>query len=115
MPSACHPGDWKTRGMEFVLIAIAIVVVALIAGVGLLVSRGRRTTRLDQDAASGTTLTRPRPPATEPPARPQAPLSPADQQQPDTVQPEGAPEIELPPAEPGLLVETPPPSAGRLV
>ena len=101
--------------MEFVLIAIAIVVVALIAGLGLLVSRGRRTTRLDQDAASGTTLTRPRPPAR--PAQPQAPPSPADQQQPDTVQPEGAPEIELPPAEPGpgLLVETPPPSAGRLV
>ena len=37
--------------MEFVLIAIAIVVVALIATVGLLVGRGRRLTRLDEDAA----------------------------------------------------------------
>ena len=107
--------------MEFVLIAIAVVVVALIAGVGLLVSRGRRTTRLDQDAASGTTLTRPRPPQ-QPPSGATAsglgvPPQVADQQQPDTVQPEGAPEIDLPPAEPepGLLVETPPPSAGRLV
>ena len=33
--------------MEFVLIAIAILVVALIAGVGLLVGKGRRTTRHD--------------------------------------------------------------------
>ena len=38
--------------MEFLLIAIAILVVALIAGVGLLVGRGRNTTRLDDDAAS---------------------------------------------------------------
>ena len=36
--------------MEFVLIAIAILVVALIAGVSLLVGRGRRTVRLDEDA-----------------------------------------------------------------
>ena len=36
--------------MEFVLIAIVILVVALVAGVGLLVGRGRRTTRLDDDA-----------------------------------------------------------------
>ena len=49
--------------MEFVLIAIVILVVALIAGLGLLVGRGRRTTRLDDDAVAGTTLTRPRPPA----------------------------------------------------
>ena len=31
--------------MEFVLIAIAILVVGLVAGIGLLVSAGRRTTR----------------------------------------------------------------------
>ena len=56
--------------MEFVLIAIAILVVALITGIGLLVNRGRATTRLDDDAAAGTTLTRPRPapPVEEPPA-----------------------------------------------
>jgi fused signal recognition particle receptor len=107
--------------MEFVLIAIAIVVVALLAGVGLLVGRGRRTTRLDDDAAAGTTLTRPRPPGTAeptaPPERPRPAPAPGEQQQPDTVQPETAPPVELPPAgaEPGLLIETPPPSAGRLV
>jgi fused signal recognition particle receptor len=108
--------------MEFVLIAIAIVVVALLALVGLLTSRGRRTTRLDDDAAAGTTLTRPRPPQPAPPPVEQRPAgatasgqAPA-QQQPDTVQPEPAPEVELPPAEPepGLVLETPPPSAGRL-
>ncbi len=101
--------------MEYVLIAIGILVVALVVGVGLLTSRGRRTTRLDDDAAAGTTLTRPRPPA---PTEREAPTTPVDQaQQPDTVQPEVAPEVELPPAEPepGLLLETPPPSAGRLV
>jgi fused signal recognition particle receptor len=98
--------------MEFVLIAIAILVVALIAGVGLLVGRGRRTTRLDEDAAAGTTLTRPRPPE-----GPVAPPAPDLQTQPDTVQPEAAPPVELPPAEPepGVTFETPPPSAGRLV
>ncbi|MGY1617669.1 signal recognition particle-docking protein FtsY [Geodermatophilus sp. SYSU D00691] len=111
--------------MEFVLIAIAILVVALIAGVGLLVNRGRRTTRLDDDAASGTTLTRPRPPQAPPTEKPSGataappPTRPAtaDQVQPDTVQPEAAPEVELPPAEPepGLVFETPLPSAGRLV
>jgi fused signal recognition particle receptor len=105
--------------MEYVLIAIVIVVVALIAGVGLLVSRGRRTTRLDDDAASGTTLTRPRPPqAPETPSGATASgAATADQVQPDTVQPEAAPEVELPPAEPepGLVFETPLPSAGRLV
>jgi fused signal recognition particle receptor len=102
--------------MEFVLIGIGILVVALIAGIGLLTSRGRRTTRLDEDAAAGTTLTRPRPSApTESSAPPAAPVDQA--QQPDTVQPEVAPEVELPPAEPerGLVLETPPPSAGRLV
>jgi fused signal recognition particle receptor len=105
--------------MEYVLIAIGILVVALVVGIGLLTSRGRRTTRLDDDAAAGTTLTRPRPPApTEAP--PEAPPMPApvDQaQQPDTVQPDLAPEVEIPPAEPepGLVIETPPPSAGRLV
>ncbi|MGY1728731.1 signal recognition particle-docking protein FtsY [Geodermatophilus sp. SYSU D01062] len=110
--------------MEFVLIAIAIVLVALVAGVGLLVGRGRRTTRLDEDAAAGTTLTRPRPP-TAPPAPPREDrpsgatasgqgLAPAE---PDTVSPEAPPAVELPPAEaePGVVFETPPPSAGRLV
>jgi fused signal recognition particle receptor len=94
--------------MEFVLIALAILVVALIAGVGLLVGRGRRTTRLEDDAVTGTTLTRPRPP--EPTTAP-----PVDQ--PDAVAPEAPPSVELPPArpEPGLTFETPPPSAGRLV
>ena len=62
--------------MEFVLIAVAILVVALIVGAALLVSRGKKTTRLDEDALGGTTLTRPRPPqptapeTTAPPARP---------------------------------------------
>jgi fused signal recognition particle receptor len=108
--------------MEYVLIAIGIVVVALIVGVSLLVGRGRRTTRLDEDAAAGTTLTRPRPPETREPsgATPSGlgvPPQVADQAQPDTVQPEAAPEVELPQAEPepGLLFETPLPSAGRLV
>jgi fused signal recognition particle receptor len=106
--------------MEYVLIAIAIVVVALIAGVSLLVGRGRRTTRLDDDAATGTTLTRPRPPETRDGATASGlgvPPEVADQVQPDTVQPEAAPEVELPPAqpEPGLAFETPLPSAGRLV
>jgi fused signal recognition particle receptor len=93
--------------MEYVLIAIAILVVALIAGVGLLVGKGRRTTRLDDDAAAGTTLTRPRPPQpTAPPV-----------EQPDAVQPEAPPSVDRPPAvaEPGLVFETPPPSAGRLI
>jgi fused signal recognition particle receptor len=106
--------------MEYVLIAIAILVVALVAGVGLLVGRGRRTTRLDEDAARGTTLTRPRPPAPteEPPAPSGATASGLGQ--PPAAPPEAPvepPEVELPPAEPepGLLLETPPPSAGRLV
>ena len=95
--------------MEFVLIAIAILVVALVAGVGLLVGRGRRTTRLDDDAVSGTTLTRPRPPESQAPPAPSA--SGATVAEPPT------PEVELPPAEPepGLVFETPPPSAGRLL
>ena len=102
--------------MEFVLIAIAILVVGLVLGVSLLVGRGRRTTRLDSDAAAGTTLTRPRPPATdtEPPRAPSGatavdPASPAEAPP--------APPVELPPVEPepGLVFETPPPSAGRLV
>ena len=101
--------------MEFVVIAIAILVVALVAGVGLLVGRGRRTMRLDDDAAAGTTLTRPRPPqsAAPPTVEPTAPPV----EQPDAVQPEAPPSVELPPAEPepGLVFETPPPSAGRLV
>jgi fused signal recognition particle receptor len=107
--------------MEYVLIAIAILVVALLAGISLLVSRGRRTTRLDDDAASGTTLTRPRPPQAEPTEQPSGATASgaatADQVQPDTVQPEPPPEVELPPAEPepGLVFETPLPSAGRLV
>jgi len=97
--------------MEFVLIAVAILVLALITGISLLVGRGRRTARLDDDAAAGTTLTRPRAP--EQPAPPvQQPLD-----QPDAVAPEAPPAVELPPAvpEPGLTFETPPPSAGRLV
>jgi fused signal recognition particle receptor len=96
-----------------VLIAIAILVVALLTGISLLVGRGRRTTRLDDDAAAGTTLTRPRP---VPPAD-TAPAPPT---------PSGAtasglglpPEtVEIPPAEPepGLVFDTPLPSAGRLV
>jgi fused signal recognition particle receptor len=103
--------------MEYVLIAVAIVVVALIVGVSLLVGRGRRTTRLDTDAAAGTTLTRP-PIAPDPASgataadRYTGPPAPA-------AAPEAgpAPAVELPPAEPepGLLLETPPPSAGRLV
>jgi fused signal recognition particle receptor len=107
--------------MEFVLIAIAILVVALLAGVGLLVNRGRRTTRLDTDAASGTTLTRPRPPQpttdTEPSLGP-SPTSGATAADQYTGPPApAAPPVELPPAEPepGLVFETPLPSAGRLV
>jgi fused signal recognition particle receptor len=98
--------------MEFVLIAIVILVVALISGIGLLVSKGRRTMRLDDDAAAGTTLTRPRAPAPveEPPAATGSTAS-------GLGLPPEAPEVELPPAqpEPGLVFETPPPSAGRLV
>ncbi|MGY5885485.1 signal recognition particle-docking protein FtsY [Modestobacter lacusdianchii] len=96
--------------MEFVLIAIAILVVALIAGIGLLVGRGRRTTRLDSDAAAGTTLTRPRP-TTAPPPPAHTGSTAVD---PETL---AQPPVELPPAEPepGLVFETPPPSAGRLV
>ena len=98
--------------MEFVIIAVAVVVVALLAGVGLLVGRGRRTARLDDDATTGTTLTRPRPTDTAaPPAT--RPTTPA------TVPPLGTEDalVDLPPAEPepGLVFETPPPSAGRLV
>jgi fused signal recognition particle receptor len=95
--------------MEFVIIAVAVVVVALLVGVGLLVGRGRRTTRLD-DGTAAPTLTRPRPgdeQATTPPP---------------TVPPVGTedvavPPVQLPPAqpEPGLTFEVPPPSAGRLV
>src|SRR3954468_799688 len=95
--------------MEFVLIAIAILVLALITGISLLVGRGRRTARLDEDAAAGTTLTPPRAP--EQPAPPvERPLD-----QPDAVAPDAAPDVELPPAvpEPGLTFETPPPSARR--
>jgi fused signal recognition particle receptor len=97
--------------MEFVLIAVAILVLALITGISLLVGRGRRTARLDDDAAAGTTLTRPRAPEQPAPPVPQ----PLDQ--PDAVAPEAPPAVELPPAvpEPGLTFETPPPSAGRLV
>jgi fused signal recognition particle receptor len=107
--------------MEFVLIAIAIVLVALVAGLSLLVGRGRRTTRLDDDAAAGTTLTRPRPPSA-PPAPPEdrpAGASASGQGLAPVVEPvppEVAP-ADLPPAvaDPDVVVETPPPSAGRLV
>ncbi len=103
--------------MEFVLIALAILVVALITGVSLLVGRGRRTLRLDDDAAAGTTLTRP-PIAPDPTSGataadlytgPPAPTAPVE------AEPEAP--VELPPAEPepGLVFETPLPSAGRLV
>ena len=68
--------------MEYVVIALVILVVALIAGVSLLVGRGRRTARLDEDAAAGTTLTRPRPAEPAPPVEPPAPVD-----QPDGVQP----------------------------
>ncbi|MQA35528.1 signal recognition particle-docking protein FtsY [Modestobacter roseus] len=103
--------------MEYVLIAVAILVVGLVSAVGLLVGRGRRTTRLDDDAAAGTTLTRPRPPQTTPPPAP----APAPERTGSTaVDPADLPvaePVELPPAEPepGLVFETPPPSAGRLV
>ena len=101
--------------MEFVLIALAILVVALVTGVSLLVGRGRRTLRLDDDAAAGTTLTRP-PIAPDPTSGATSadlytgpPAAPAEA---EPVAP-----VELPPAEPepGLVFETPLPSAGRLV
>src|SRR3954449_4384807 len=100
--------------MEFVLIAIAILVVALITGISLLVGRGRRTPRLDADAAAGTTLPRPRPPQ---PDTDTVPGAPSGATAADLVEPPAAPPVELPPAEPepGLVFETPPPSAGRLV
>jgi fused signal recognition particle receptor len=104
--------------MEYVLIALAILVVALIAGASLLVSRGKRTTRLDDDALGGTTLTRPRPTA-PPTERPEATRPTVEQppvEQPDAVLPDAPPAVELPPAEPepGLVFETPLPSAGRM-
>ncbi|KGH44789.1 MULTISPECIES: signal recognition particle-docking protein FtsY [Modestobacter] len=100
--------------MEFVLIAIAILVVALIAGVGLLVNRGRRTTRLDSDAVRGTTLTRP-PIAPDPTSGATAADLYTGPPAPARAEPDAA--VELPPAEPepGLVFETPPPSAGRLI
>ena len=110
VPPAVRAG--RLPGMEFVLIAIAILVVALIAGISLLVGRGRRTTRLDDDAAAGTTLTRPRPaePQRRSPGRAGRPAGRGRS-------PRRRPTVELPPAEPepGLIFETPPPSAGRLV
>jgi fused signal recognition particle receptor len=110
--------------MEFVLIAIAIVLVALVAGVSLLVGRGRRTTRLDDDAVSGTTLTRPRPPSAPAPPVEDRPagatasgqgLAPVEVPG-EPVAPDAPPGV-LPPAEPApdVVFETPPPSAGRLV
>ncbi|GAA4747222.1 signal recognition particle-docking protein FtsY [Modestobacter marinus] len=102
--------------MEFVLIAIAILVVALIAGVGLLVNRGRRTTRLDSDAARGTTLTRP-PIAPDPTSgataadRYTGPPTPAA---PTGTEPTSPVDLPAEP-EPGLVFDTPPPSAGRLI
>jgi fused signal recognition particle receptor len=106
---------WETGAMEFVLIAVAILVVALITGISLLVGRGRRTVRLDSDAAAGTTLTRPRPPATD--TEPPAPSGATAVDPTSTAEAPPAPPVELPPAEPepGLVFETPPPSAGRLV
>ena len=98
--------------MEFVIIAVAIVVLALLVGAGLLVGRGRRTTRLDDDAAAGTTLTRPRPTDVVPPAAPPATAPPTGTATDEDVVP-----VDLPPAEPepGLVFDVPPPSAGRLV
>ncbi len=107
--------------MEFVLIAIAILLVALLVGVSLLVGRGRRTTRLDDDAAAGTTITRPRPPAAPPaegrPTGATASGAGLTLAGPDTVTPEAPPPVALPPAEPepGLVFDTPLPTAGRLV
>jgi fused signal recognition particle receptor len=100
--------------MEFVLIALAILVVALVLGVSLLVGRGRRTTRLDADAAAGTTLTRPRPPVTTADPAAQSGATAVD---PASLAEAPAAPVELPPAEPepGLVFDTPPPSAGRLV
>ncbi|SFO37382.1 fused signal recognition particle receptor [Geodermatophilus obscurus] len=106
--------------MEFVLIAIALVLVALVAGVGLLVGRGRRTTRLDDDAVSGTTLTRPRPPsapAAPPEDRPAGATASGQGLAPVEPVAPGTPPVDLPPAvaAPDVVFETPPPSAGRLV
>jgi fused signal recognition particle receptor len=100
--------------MEFVLIAVAIVVVALVLGASLLAGRGRRTTRLDVDAAAGTTLTRPRPPVTTADPAAQAGATAVD---PAALAEAPAAPVDLPPAEPepGLVFDTPPPSAGRLV
>jgi fused signal recognition particle receptor len=100
--------------MEYVLIAIAILVVALVAGVGLLVNLGKRTTRLDDDALGGTTLTRPRPPQPEAPST--APPAAPPVQRPDEAGADAPPATDLPAAEPepGLVFETPPPSAGRM-
>ncbi|NEK95589.1 signal recognition particle-docking protein FtsY [Modestobacter muralis] len=100
--------------MEFVLIALAILVVALVLGASLLVGRGRRTTRLDTDAAAGTTLTRPRPPVTTADPAAQAGATAVD---PTSLAEAPTPTVDLPPAEPepGLVFDTPPPSAGRLV
>ncbi len=99
--------------MEFVIIAVAIVVVVLLAGVGLLVSRGRRTTRLDDDATGGTTLTRPRP-GTGSTVSTSVPSAPPSTGPPST---DVEVPVDLPPAEPepGLVFDTPLPSAGRLV
>ncbi|SEO89734.1 signal recognition particle-docking protein FtsY [Trujillonella endophytica] len=104
--------------MEFVLIAVAILVVALLVGASLLVNRGRRTTRLDDDTSAGTTLTRPRPPqapTTDPAAQAGATASGQGTTAAEDTRPDVP--VELPPAEPepGLVFETPPPSAGRLV
>src|SRR5215212_9333623 len=77
----------RIPGMEFVLIAIGILVVALIAGIGLLTSRGRRTTRLDDDAAAGTTLTRPRPPAPTEEPRPSGSTATGLGRPPETAEP----------------------------
>ena len=101
--------------MEFVLIALAILVVALVTGISLLVGRGRRTTRLDSDAVSGTTLTRSRPPEADPDVRTPSGATAVDPASLAEAPP--AEPVELPPVEPepGLVFETPPPSAGRLV
>jgi fused signal recognition particle receptor len=106
--------------MEFVLIAIAILVLALLVGISLLVGRGRRTTRLDSDAGAGTTLTRPRPPqqpADQPPPGPSTTSGATAADLYDGPPAPPAPPVELPPAEPepGLVFETPLPSAGRLI
>ncbi len=84
--------------MEFLIVGVAILVVLLLV-VGLLVQRGRRVTRLEDDPASDevtSTITRP----------------PDDVLPPVRDDPQTMPPVVVEPAEPAL--DVPPPSAGRL-